>query len=168
MATIGIFYGSNTGNTESAAKRIAAALGDQAAEPTSIADTSADELSGYSALIFGASTWGVGDIQDDWDDKLSMVTSVDFSGKKVAIFGLGDQKGYADTFVDAIGVLANIVRKGGGTVVGQVSTDGYEFDESQAVEGDVFLGLPLDEDNESDRTDERIEAWTATLKNELG
>lgn len=168
MATIGIFYGSNTGNTESAAKRIAAALGDQAAEPTSIADTSADELSGYSALIFGASTWGVGDMQDDWDDNLSMVTSVDFSGKKVAIFGLGDQKGYPDTFVDAIGVLANIVRKGGGTVVGQVSTDGYEFDESQAVEGDVFLGLPLDEDNESDRTDERIEAWTATLKNELG
>ena len=63
-----------------------------------------------------------------------MVTSVDFSGKKVAIFGLGDQEGYPDTFVDAIGVLANIVREGGDAVVGQVSTDGYEFDDRNTPE----------------------------------
>ena len=73
-------------------------------------------------------------MQDDRDDYLSMLTSVDFSDKMVAIFGLGNQEGYPDTFVDAIGVLANIVREGGGTVVGQAPTDGYEYDERNTLE----------------------------------
>lgn len=167
MASIGIFFGSSTGNTQSAADKIKDGLGDQAADPKSIADATTDEIAGYNSLVFGASTWGAGDLQDDWDDNLSTVKSVDFSGKKVAIFGLGDQQSYPDSFVDAIGTLAKLVREAGGTIVGQVATSGYDFDESEAVEGDVFPGLPLDDDNEAEKTDERIASWVSGLKTEL-
>jgi flavodoxin I len=167
MARIGIYYGSDTGNTEAAAKQIHQAFGDEAAEPKSIADATAEELAGYDGLILGTSTWGAGDLQDDWDAALSTLESADLSGKKVAIFGLGDQDGYPDTFVDGIGTLAAAARKAGAQVIGSVPTKGYNFDASTAVEDGAFVGLPLDDDNQSNLTAERITSWVAALKSEL-
>jgi flavodoxin I len=164
MGTIGIFFGSSTGNTESAAEKIAQALGAGAATVTNIASTSAEEILDFDNIIFGVSTWGAGDLQDDFEDFMSTLEEMDFSGKKVAIFGLGDQESYPDTFVDGMGIIAKAVQSAGGALVGATSTDGYAFDASEAADGDQFVGLALDEDNQSDQTDDRIGAWAASLK----
>jgi len=161
MATTGVFFGSSTGNTEDAAKLIAQALG---AEATEISSTSADEILGFDYIVFGVSTWGAGDLQDDFDDFMSTLEGMDFSGKKVAFFGLGDQENYADTFVDAMGIVGKAVKEAGGELVGAVATDGFTYDASEAEEDGKFIGLPLDEDNQSDQSADRISAWVAELK----
>lgn len=166
MASIGIFYGSSTGNTEDAAERIAQALGGEA-ETTEISSTTEDDILSYDKIIFGASTWGTGDLQDDFEDFMGTLEGMDFSGKKVAVFGLGDQENYPDTFVDAIGIIAKAVQAAGGTIVGKVSTENYTYDSSEAEEGDMFLGLPLDEDNQADQTQDRIARWVASLKQDF-
>jgi len=161
MATTGVFFGSSTGNTEDAAKLIAQALG---AEATEISSTSADEILAFDCIVFGVSTWGAGDLQDDFDDFMSTLESMDFSGKKVAFFGLGDQENYPDTFVDAMGIVGKAVKAAGGELVGAVATEGFAYDASEAEEDGKFIGLPLDEDNQSDQSADRISAWVAELK----
>ena len=164
---IGIFYGSTTGNTATAATQIGVELQKLGeVEVKSIVDTGLGALSNYDLLILGASTWGLGEVQDDWDG-LETLQGVDLSGKKVAVFGTGDQEGYSDTFVDAIGVLADAAEKAGGTLVGLWPTEGYEFTSSVAQRGDYFAGLALDEDNQSALTAERIKKWVAQLSEEV-
>ena len=166
MANIGIYYGSSTGNTENAAEQIAQAFGGDA-ETAEISAATEDDILAHDFIIFGASTWGTGDLQDDFEDFMGTLEGMDFSGKKVAVFGLGDQENYPDTFVDAIGTIAKAVQAAGGTIVGKVATEGYTYDESTAEEGGQFLGLPLDEDNESDKTSDRITNWVSQLKQEF-
>ncbi len=165
MKNIGLFYGSTTGNTEEAAQMIQAEFGSDVCITHDVANASAADVEGFDNLIFGASTWGIGDMQDDFEEFLSELDNVDFSGKKVAIFGLGDQDGYADSFVDAIGTIYKLASEKGAEVVGKVSTDGYSFDDSTAVDGDFFMGLPLDEENQGGDTPTRIQSWTTELKN---
>ena len=167
MASIGIFYGSSTGNTEDAARQIAQAFGGGEAETTEISATTEDEILEYDKIIFGVSTWGTGDLQDDFEDFMGTLEGMDFSGKKVAVFGLGDQENYPDTFVDGLGIIAKAVQSGGGTIVGKTSTEGFTYDASEAEEGDSFLGLALDEDNQSDQSADRISAWVDQLKKEF-
>jgi flavodoxin I len=164
---IGIFYGSSTGNTEAAAQAIAKALA-PAGDITlaNIADTASADFANYDALILGASTWGFGDIHDDWMGKEDF-SKVDLAGKKVAVFGTGDQESFGDTFVDAIGILAKAAEKAGATLIGAWPTDGYEYSSSAAERDGAFLGLALDDDNQDDRTAERIAAWCSQLKQEL-
>jgi flavodoxin I len=164
MASIGIFYGSSTGNTEDAAEQIAQALG---AEATEISSATEDDILELDSIVFGVSTWGTGDLQDDFEDFMSTLEGMDFSGKKVAVFGLGDQENYPDTFVDAIGIVAKAVQSAGGTIVGKTSTDGYTFDASEAEENGSFLGLALDEDNQSDQSADRIAKWVEQLKKDF-
>ncbi|AFG36640.1 flavodoxin [Spirochaeta africana] len=165
MAKIGIIFGSSTGNTETAAEKLVDALGD--AEAKNITEISEDDLNGYEFLVFGASTWGAGELQDDWEDNIDVLDDADLSGKKVALFGLGDQEGYPDTFVDAMGTIAEKLKAGGATIVGHWPTDGYTFDDSTATEGGKFLGLVLDEENQADESDERIAKWAEQLKKEF-
>ena len=166
MAKIGIFYGSTTGNTEEVGKKVQEAIGIENSELHDIASISVDELQKYDCLIFGASTWGEGDLQDDWDSFIPNLDAVSFSGKKVALFGLGDQETYPDTFVDGIGTIYKKVIEKGAVVVGFWPVDGYTFDGSTAVEGDSFVGLVIDEENQSELTDDRIKAWIEKLKDE--
>ena len=158
---IGIIFGSSMGNTEEAAGFLAEKLGLEN-ELLNVANCDAAKLNGFDKLILGVSTWGTGDLQDDWD-------AFDFGGlklggKTVAIFGTGDAEGYADSFCGAIGKLYDEVVKAGANVVGAVSTDGYSFEESEAVRDGKFIGLPLDADNESDKTETRILAWIGQIK----
>ena len=158
---IGIVYGSSMGSTEDAAKLISEGLGLEN-ELLNVANCDAAKLNGFDKLILGVSTWGTGDLQDDWD-------AFDFGGlklggKTVAIFGTGDAEGYADSFCGAMGKLYDEVVKAGANVVGAVSTDGYSFEESEAVRDGKFIGLPLDADNESDKTETRILAWIEQIK----
>ena len=170
MAKIGLFYGSTTGKTEAAAEAIQAALGgEDVVTLHEIADVSSDDFADYDCLIIASPTWDIGELQADWDgfyqDDLD---SIDFSGKKVAYFGTGDQVGYAENFQDAMGILEEKISSLGGTTVGYWSTDGYEHEASKAEQNGQFVGLALDEDNQSELTDERIQQWTTQLKSEFG
>ncbi len=161
MAGIGIFYGSSTGNTKDVSVKLQAALG---GDLHNITDVDADMISGYQHLVFAASTWGAGDLQDDWEDFFPNLDDVDFTDKKVGIMGLGDQRNYGGTFVGGMQVLAEKIEEKGGSVVGSTSTDGYRYHNSEAEKDRRFVGLVIDEDGQSDKTGERIKAWVTDLK----
>ena len=118
-------------------------------------------------LILGTSTWGAGEMQDDWYDGIKVIKNADLSGKTVALFGCGDSESYPDTFVGGMAEIYNAVKKAGANVIGAVATDGYTFDESESVVDDKFVGLALDEVNEDGKTDERIDAWVDEIKPNL-
>ena len=169
MTQIGLFFGTQTGNTESIAEQIQKELGgDRVVTLHDVSSAEASDLEGYDMLIIGCPTWNIGEMQSDWEGLYDELGSVDFSGKKVAYFGPGDQIGYADNFQDAMGILEEKISSLGGKTVGQWPTDGYDFTESKAVKNGKFVGLALDEDNQSDLTDQRIKAWTTQLKQALG
>lgn len=162
-----IIYGSSTGTCQDLASRIAAKLGVDNANVFDAGSISAEQLEGYQNLVLGTSTWGAGEMQDDWYDGVKVVKAANLNGKTVAIFGCGDSEGYSDTFCGGMGELYNAAKEAGAKVIGQVSTDGYTYDDSEAVVDGQFVGLALDEVNEDDKTDERIDAWVAAIKPEL-
>lgn len=166
---IGVFFGTNTGNTEEVVDILKEKLeeNDFEVDIHDMASASVDEFGDYESLIMACPTWNDGELQDDWDAVLDDMKEFDFSGKKVAFLGLGDQDGYPDYFVDAIGMLADVVADKGGTIVGHWPTDGYEYDESKAIKDGKFVGLPIDQDNQDDMTEERIEKWVEQLKGEF-
>ena len=156
----GIFYGSSTGTCEEIANKIAVAFGVDSADVHNVSDLTADLVAGYDLLLLGSSTWGSGDLQDDWYDGLDTLKALDLSGKKVAIFGCGDSASFCDTYCNAMGTIYEGLQGTGAEFVGTgVSTDGYSFDDSTAVVDGAFIGLALDELNEDFKTDERIAAW---------
>lgn len=159
-----VVYGSSTGTCETIAEKIGAKLG---AEVLNVQDLTADVVSANDNLILGTSTWGAGELQDDWYDGLKVLQSADLSGKTIALFGCGDCESYSDTFVGGIGELYNGIKQSGAHFVGSVSTDGYTFDDSAAVVDGQFIGLPLDDVNEDDMTDSRIDAWIAAISPNL-
>jgi len=161
---VGIFYGSNGGVTENIAEMVKDELGIDA-DLIDIADAKVDDFGKYTEIILGTSTWGEGDLQDDWDDFFDDFTNVDFAGKTVAFFGVGDQDGYPDNFLDGMGTLyTQAVEKGANVVGNGWSTDGYEFDESTALVDDAFVGLAIDDDNQDELTPERVKKWTENIK----
>lgn len=167
MKTIGIFYGSSTGNTAVVAKQIASKLGVGKEHVFDVSNVAVEQLANYDVLIFGSSTWGLGDLQDDWDGFVGKLSKQNLSGKKVAVFGLGDSSSYSDTFCDAMDALVKGAEKAGATIVGQgVDPSGYTFDDSQSLHDGKFCGLPLDADNEPEETEERINQWIIQVKNE--
>ena len=160
-----IFYASSTGNTENIAKELSQQLGNIPKFDISLKGL--DTIVDYDKLIFGISTWGEGELQDDWDDLWNDFCAIDFSGKTVALFGLGDQENYADEFVDALGLLYKQVHEAGANVIGFTSTQGYTHDESKAQIDDSFVGLVLDEDNQDDLTQQRVDTWVQTIKSKI-
>jgi flavodoxin I len=166
MSKIGIFYGTSGGNTEGIAKKIASKLGVEAADIYDVASAKASDLVAYDTLLLGSSTWGAGDLQDDWDDFLKVVKAADLSAKKVALFGCGDSFSYSDTFCDAIGIIYRAI-KDQTTVIGFTDTEGYSFDSSESVVNGQFVGLAIDEENESDLSDSRIDGWVEKIKSAL-
>lgn len=164
---VGIFYGSSTGNTKSAANQIAEGLRSLGQiEVRNIAEAGLEALIDYDLVVLGTSTWGMGDVQDGWVG-LETFSGVDLSDKKVALFGTGDQVAYPDTFVDALGTLADAAEQAGGTLIGHWPTEGYTYHSSTAERDNYFVGLVLDEDNQSDLTEERIQKWTAQVCEEV-
>jgi flavodoxin I len=169
MTKIGLFFGTQTGNTETIAEAIQTAFGDDSIVTLhNVADVELSDFDDYSNLIIGCPTWNIGELQSDWEGLYNELDDIDFSGKKVAYFGAGDQVGYADNFQDAMGILEEKISGLGGTTVGYWSIEGYEFNESKAVRDGKFVGLAIDEDNQSDLTNERINAWVTQLKQAFG
>ena len=164
MKKTAVFYGSTTGNTESIAKSIAEMLD---ADVFDVSSTRANIMEEYSNLILGTSTWGAGDLQDDWEVFLEDMESVDLNGKCVALFGLGDGISYSDTFVDGIGTIYHSIVNKSCKIIGETDTSGYDFEDSTALIEGKFAGLPLDEDNESHLSRERVEKWVSRIKDQL-
>ena len=163
MSKICVVYGSSMGNTEEAANLIAAELGVD--DIYNIGSTTAEVLNGYDKLVIGTSTWGSGDLQDEWDS--FDLDSIKVKDKVIALFGMGDSSSYSDTYCNGMGILFEKFSANGAKIVGAVSTDGYEFDESIAVKDGKFVGLALDADNRSDLTESRIKAWVEQIKPEF-
>lgn len=155
-----VVYGSSTGTCESIAQTIGSKLNAEVIEVTNL---SADQLESADNILLGTSTWGAGELQDDWYDGVNIVKGANLAGKKVALFGCGDASSYSDTFCGGMKELYDAVLETGATIVGAVPTDGYEFDDSEALVDGQFVGLPLDDVNEDDKTEGRIDAWIPTL-----
>lgn len=165
MGKTAIFYGSTEGNTENVAYKLKDLLGD--VDIYNVDSASADDIQKYDNVIFGASTWEIGELQEDWETFIDVLDDVDFAGKTVAFFGTGDADGYPDTFVDALGIIYERIKESGAKFIGAVETDDYTFDDSRALVDGKFIGLPIDEDNESDLTDGRIAKWVDSIKGDL-
>lgn len=164
--TIGLFYGSTNGNTQEAAEKITANLGAELYDVGKLKD--GEVFKKYDCLIFGTSTWYDGELQDDWDSYLKELKKSDLSGKKIALFGLGDQEGYGSDFVSGMRILYDAIIMQGGTVIGAWEDSGYSYEDSAAVIDGKFIGLALDEDNQSELSDGRITRWCAQIKETLG
>ncbi|MGF1759426.1 flavodoxin FldA [Photobacterium sagamiensis] len=168
MASVGIFFGSDTGNTEAVAKMIQKQLGKSLVEVKDIAKSSKEDIDNFDLLLLGIPTWYYGEAQCDWDDFFPELEGIDFSTKLVAIFGCGDQEDYAEYFCDAMGTVRDIVEARGGTIVGHFPTDGFEFEASKALVDDkTFIGLCIDEDRQPELTEERVDKWVKQIYEEM-
>ncbi len=169
--TVGIYFATTTGKTEDIADRLHDLLANSDS-PKDLADLSdVNEFLNHDGIICGIPTWNTGADSERsgtaWDALLEDIGSLNMTGKKVAIFGLGDSSTYTENFCDAIEELHSYFKKAGASMVGYVSKDSYTFDESKSVIGNMFCGLPLDEDSESDLTDQRLSEWADQLKAEI-
>lgn len=167
MKKMGIIYGSSTGTCESIAQTIAEKLGIASADVIDASKITTDKAGEYDVLLLGTSTWGDGELQDDWYDAIKVVKTADLNGKTVALFGCGDSESYCDTFCDGMGIIYDQLKDSGCTFVGKVSADDYSFSSSVAVIDGMFVGLALDDINESDKTEGRINNWITDIKNNL-
>lgn len=168
MSNIGLFIGSTTGKTEYVAELFQKEIGENVVTLHNIYETEDSDFEDYQYIVIACPTWNIGELQSDWEGYFPELDNIDFNGKKVAYFGTGDQIGYPDNFMDALGILEEKISERGGTTVGYWSTDGYDFNESKALRDGNFVGLALDEDNQSEMTEERIKVWVAQIKQEFG
>jgi len=177
MAKVGLFFGTNTGKTRKVAKMIKKRFDDDTmADPLNVNRTTPEDFAQYQYLILGTPTLGDGLLPglsadceaESWEEFLPKLQGVDFTGKTVAIYGLGDQIGYGHEFLDAMILLYDFLVGAGAKVVGAWPTDGYEFEHSESVIDGKFVGLALDLDNQSGLTDARIDAWLKLISAELG
>lgn len=167
MSKIGLFYSFNTKNTSTAADHIKKAFGKDAIEAVNVEEATDDDFARFSHFILGVPTWWDGELPNYWDEFLPSLEEDSMKGKTFAIYGAGDEIGYPENFVDAIGIMANFAESKGAKLVGFTANEGYDFDASQALRGNVFVGLPLDFDNHPKEVEPKIKAWVKQLKKEF-
>ena len=165
MKKIGIFWGSSSGNTEIAVDFMVDYLEAKGFEVDNfdVGTIEPEKMLEYDNLIIGCPTWNIGELQDDWDSIYLKFRDFNFEGKTAGFFGCGDQVGYPDNFLDAIGILSRAFMDKGGSVIGKCSRDEYDFRDSVALENDELLGLGLDYDNEDDKCEEQMTTWLENI-----
>lgn len=154
-----IFYGSTTGVTEEISRKVANILH---ADIFPVSEIS--KVKEHDFIILASSTWGMGELQDDWIEGIENLKTENLTGKKVGFIGVGDQESFGDSFVDAIGIIYNEIKDQGIHLVGQTSTEGYSFRTSKGVIDGEFLGLIIDENNQSELTETRIKKWIEKVR----
>jgi flavodoxin I len=164
---IGVFFGSTSYGTKEAAETVRAEFSRQspgsAVELRNVAKSRAEDLAPFDLLVLGTSTWGIGGLQHDWDAFIWELDRADLSGKNVALFALGDQVTWAETFVDSMAIVFETAVKRGAAVIGSWPTSGYTFARSKAVREGRFVGLPLDRMNQRELTADRVRAWASQV-----
>lgn len=165
---IGLFYGSSTCYTEMAAEKIRAIIGEDLIDIHNVKETPLNKMNEYDFLILGISTWDFGELQEDWSEVWQDISSVSLNNKCVALFGLGDQEGYGEWFLDAMGLLHDELIPTGAEFIGYWPNEGYEFEASKALteDGKHFVGLALDEDSQYEESDQRIASWCEQILTE--
>lgn len=167
MGHVSIFYGSTTGNTEEVAELIARELKGAVDTIKDISKASPADFMAADTLILGTSTWDDGQLQQDWEYFLPQLDTIDLTGKKVALFGLGNAQGFSGQFVDALGKLYHKVAERGATVCGFWPVDGYTYKNSGAVMNGHFCGLALDQENDRQKTPQRVSSWVEQIRKEM-
>jgi flavodoxin I len=162
MKKIGLFYGSTSGKTLGIIDEVEFNL-DDLVDVYNVAE-GIDNMTSYDNLILAVPSYGVGELQEDWEKIFSQFKSIDFSGKTVALIGVGNQTTFGETFVGAIKILYDTVMAKGGKLIGLTSTEGYFFEECDALVDGNFMGLVLDEENQDDLTPDRIYDWIEEIK----
>ncbi len=174
MPKVGIFFGTDTGNTRKVAKTIAKYIGETVADkPVNIKNAEVGDLLAYDVLILGTPTYGEGELPgltsgiqtESWEEFLPTLQGADFSGQTIALYGLGDQVGYPGNFVDALGMLYDAFSDCGATIIGLTTSEGYTFTQSKGlIDATRFAGLVLDEDNQKELTEARLQAWLEQIE----
>lgn len=165
LMKIGIFYGSTTGATETVAADVAAALGVAETDVHNVGSTTADATAPYDVLLLGSSTWGCGDLQDDWYDFLDALKATDLSGKRVGLFGCGDSASYPDTFCGALGQIYDALQSTGCTFIGAFEPTDYDVTDSDVCRDGRFVGLAVDE-SAPELTESRLARWCELIRQE--
>jgi flavodoxin I len=167
MAEIGLYFSSSTGNCANIAERIAGEFEEGMVEIHDVMHGGDDLLQSYSYLIFGIPTWGLGELHSDWLEFLPKAEKIKFRSKKIALFGLGDQKTYSENFADSLGELHHWLIRRKAKIVGYWPSQNYSFMASKALINGKFAGLIIDEDTQSHLSEKRIKEWAEQLKNEF-
>lgn len=166
MSKTGIFYGSTTGTTKDVAEKIAKIMAIPAADVHDVATTAPSAVGDYDNLIFGTSTWGSGELQDDWENFVAGVEVLDLKGKKIALFGCGDES-MSQTFCNGVGELYRRLQKTGATFVGAYDAEGYDYEHTDADVDGTIVGLLIDDVNHPEMTDLRLRSWVGILEDEF-
>lgn len=167
MGKTGLFYSFNSKKTAKIAGIIYNAFSGDNVQQVDVDEVKKEQFLEYDNLILGVPTWFDGELPNYWDELLPALEEIDFSQKRIAVFGLGDQKGYPENFCDAIGIMTDFFEERGAMIVGKFPLTDYTFEGSKAVRNGQFMGLPIDQENQARMTNGRIEKWVAGLKNEF-
>jgi len=167
MKKTAVIYSFNTVKTAKIAEKIKEAFEPETVDMVNAEEINPEKFLTYDNLILGVPTWFDGELPNYWDEFVPDLEDLDLKNKKVAVFGLGDQKNYGENFIDGVGLMAEIIEACGGTVVGYTSVDGYTFESSRAQRGNQFSGLAIDYENQSTKNKERISSWVEKLKKEF-
>ena len=167
MKKVGIIYSFNAGKTGQIAKKIKDNFSAKEIEEVNAEVIDDDKFLSFDNLILGCPTWFDGELPNYWDEFVPALEDMNLKGKKIAIFGNGDQKGYPENFCDAVGILSEILEARGAKIVGYTSAEGYTFESSKALKGDKFCGLALDFENQAKLNKKRVDDWCGQLKKEF-
>jgi flavodoxin I len=164
MKKIALIYSFNTTKSKNAAKKIMAAFGEGKIDVLNAEDLTGEQFMGYDNYILSLPTWFDGELPNYWDEFLPELEDLPLKGKTFALFGLGDQKNYPENFGDAIGIMAEVIEDAGGEIIGSTDIAGYNFENSKALRDGKFIGLLLDQENQSRLSSKRIKDWVDSIK----
>lgn len=167
MKKIGLFYSFNTKKTSKVAEQISENYTDADIDMVNVETVTSEQFLSYDNIICGVPTWFDGELPNYWDEFVPDIEDMDLRGKIIALYGLGDQKGYSENFLDGVGILGEIFENQGARLVGFTSVEGYTFERSRALRGDRFMGLAIDFENQSSIIPERISKWIEQLRTEF-
>lgn len=166
MKNIGIFYGSSTGMTSELAQKIANKLNIES-NVFDVSNADPSDVSEFEVLLLGCSTWGVGELQDDWDGFLPKLKEQDLRDKLIGLFGTGDSDSYPDSFCEALSIIKEKLSSTGCKFIGSYTPEDYNYDCTKSEENGQLIGLCIDDVNQEDLTDKRIELWVSKILSEL-
>ena len=171
MKKFGVVYGTESGSTKRVATKICTAIWCYGlpARIHAVKTIDTSTLQSLDVIIMGTPTYTPKSPYISWERLEKRLAAADLTGKIIALYGLGDQRKYPGSFLDAMGWLYQQVLARGAEIVGEWPTEGYDFQRSAALNADkkMFRGLALDEHNQPEHTDFRVTNWIAYIMHEI-